>query len=137
MWPCRPAHAVVGTLGDHVCPPSMLCEQWSRSLCWQKYATRPLPEIGMVAGAGPMPTVGWSAVKGQGSVGDHAELSKMSLPPSVVVADITAHGPLSPPARVRPVWLSVARIGSRLKKEYGDDRSAHVTAPLVLSKVTL
>src|SRR5436309_16022051 len=74
-----------------------------------------------------MPTVGWSAVNGHGVLGVH-EVGSGSGPPSMVVTDMTAHGPLSPPAIVVPVTWSVARIGSRLNSEYGEDTSVQVTA---------
>src|SRR3954466_6171860 len=40
---------------------------------------------------------------------------------------MTAHEPSSPPARVRPLAGSVARIGSMLNTEYGDETSDQLT----------
>src|SRR3954454_19695125 len=68
-----------------------------------------------------MPTVGWSAVTGHGTVGVHEA-------PSSWVTDMTAHGPLSPPAMVVPVAELVAMIGSTLNCENGEDTSDHDTA---------
>src|SRR5690348_6662406 len=119
------------TPGDHVVPPSTLCEHSSTSDCWQKYPTS-LPTVGVPDDAGPMPTVGWSAATGQGTVGSHEA-------PSSCVIDIAAHGPSSPPAMVVPVAEFVARIGSTLNCENGDETSDHVTVgvAVVLSKFTL
>src|SRR4051794_13721269 len=123
MCPKMPAHPLTGVPGLQVLPPSRLREHWLRTgYCWQKSAA-PGPDepAGAAPANGPTPTVGWSTTPVHGRAGDQ-------LSPSSAVRDITAHEPSSPPASVTPLVGSVARIGSMLTNEYGDDASVQLTA---------
>src|SRR3954447_16042982 len=136
----RQVMAGSGMLGVQVMPPSRLCEHSSTSSCWQKYETNGATALGGgVPAYGPMPMVGWSTATGQGALGVHA-VGSACVPPSVEVTDITAQLPLSPPAIVVPLRWSVARIGSRLNFEYGEETLLQCTPAAVVvlgSNVTL
>src|SRR3954452_16054534 len=129
-----------GTLGVQVMPPSRLCEHSSTSSCWQKYVTKGAIAFGGgVPAYGPMPTVGWSMATGHGALGVQA-VGSLWGPPSVVVTDMTAQPPVSPPAMVVPVWWSVARMGSMLNFEYGEEtllQCPPLASVALGSKVTL